>query len=65
MNNESSRNDGVTNIAVFDDKAIPLSGATEKDRTARHATRSVNEPIHQIAVFDDKAQPLSEPPQGI
>jgi hypothetical protein len=64
MNNESSRNEGVTNIAEFDDKAIPLSEAAEKNQSARHATRSVNEAIHPLAEFSDRAQPLNSGTNG-
>jgi hypothetical protein len=55
MNSNSSSNEGVQNIADFQDRAIPLSDIAAGSERAG-GTRSANEGIYPLASFEDQAQ---------
>jgi hypothetical protein len=59
MKGDSSRNEGIRNIAEFHDRAIPVSEGAEglpNAGIARQASRSVNEGIRPLAEFAGPVQ---------
>jgi hypothetical protein len=59
MKGDSSRNEGICNIAEFHDHAIPRSEGSDGSANggvSRQASRSVNEGIHALAEFAGPVQ---------